>query len=77
MTGALSALTGGLAPQPVTGDQLKELTRDNVVSDGAQGFQALGITPTSLDAILPSYLWMFRPSGQYAELKESARKLKG
>ena len=77
VTGALSALTGGLAPQPVTGDQLKELTRDNVVSDGAQGFQALGITPTSLDAILPSYLWMFRPSGQYAELKESARNLKG
>ena len=77
VTGALSALTGGLAPQPVTGDQLKELTRDNVVSDEAQGFQALGITPTSLDAILPSYLWMFRPSGQYAELKESARNLKG
>jgi NADH dehydrogenase len=77
VTGAVSALTGGLAPQPVTGDQLKELTRDNVVSDGAQGFQALGITPTSLDAILPSYLWMFRPSGQYAELKESARNLKG
>ncbi|SMX24887.1 complex I NDUFA9 subunit family protein [Boseongicola aestuarii] len=77
VTGAVSALTGGLAPQPVTDDQLKELTRDNVVGGNAQGFEALGITPKSLDAILPSYLWMFRPSGQYAELKESARNLKG
>ena len=77
VTGAVSALTGGLAPQPVTSDQLKELSRDNVVGENAQGFEALGITPTSLDAVLPSYLWMFRSSGQYAELKESARNLKG
>lgn len=77
ITGALSALTGGLAPQPVTKDQLLDLSRDNVVGSDAQGLDALGITPTSLDAILPTYLWMFRPSGQYAELKESARNLKG
>ncbi|MEO9823573.1 MAG: complex I NDUFA9 subunit family protein [Paracoccaceae bacterium] len=77
VTGALSFLTGGLAPQPVTSDQLLELRRDNVVSDGAQGFAELGILPTSLEATLPSYLWQFRPSGQYAALKESARNLKG
>ena len=77
VTGAVSSLTGGLAPQPVTADQLKELTRDNVVSEGAQTLEDLGIRPTSMDAILPSYLWMFRPSGQYASLKESAKNLKG
>ena len=77
VTGAVSALTGGLAPQPVTADQLKELTRDNVVSEGAKTLEDLGIHPTSLDAVLPSYLWMFRPSGQYAALKESAKNLKG
>ena len=77
VTGALSFLTGGLAPQPVTSDQLLELRRDNVVSDGARGFEALGITPTALEAVLPSYLWQFRPSGQYEALKESARNLKG
>lgn len=77
ITGVASSLTGGLAPQPVTRDQLKELTRDNVVSEGAKGLDALGIAPSSMDAILPSYLWMFRPSGQYAALKESARNLKG
>ena len=77
VTGAVSALTGGIAPQPVTADQLKELTRDNVVSKGAKTLEDLGIHPTSLDAVLPSYLWMFRPSGQYAALKESAKNLKG
>jgi NADH dehydrogenase len=77
ITGVASSLTGGLAPQPVTRDQLKELTRDNVVSEGAKGLDTLGIAPSSMDAILPSYLWMFRPSGQYAALKESARNLKG
>ena len=61
----------------MTADQLKELTRDNVVSEGAKTLEDLGIHPTSLDAVLPSYLWMFRPSGQYAALKESAKNLKG
>ena len=73
----LSLLTGGLAPQPVTSDQLKDLRCDNVVGEGAQGFAELGIQPTSFEAVLPSYLWQFRPSGQYAALKESARNLKG
>lgn len=77
VTGVLSLLTGGLAPQPVTSDQLKDLRHDNVVGEGARGFAELGIQPTSFEAVLPSYLWQFRPSGQYAALKESARNLKG
>lgn len=77
VTGALSFVTGGLAPQPVTSDQLKELGRDNVVGEDALGFAELGIQPTSMEAVLPSYLWQFRPSGQYETLKESARNLKG
>ena len=77
VTGALSALTGGLAPQPVTTDQLKSLRSDNVVNNDAKGFAELGVQPTSLEAVLPSYLWQFRPSGQYEALKESARNLKG
>ncbi|NNE88737.1 MAG: complex I NDUFA9 subunit family protein [Silicimonas sp.] len=77
VTGALSFLTGGLAPQPVTSDQLLELRRDNIAGENAKGFAALGIKPTALEAVLPSYLWQFRPSGQYEALKESARNLKG
>jgi NADH dehydrogenase len=72
----LGTVTFGLAPQPVTADQLRNLANDNVVADDAKGFADLGITPASLEAILPSYLWRFRPSGQYAEIMESARNLR-
>lgn len=76
VTGAVSAITGGLAPQPVTVDQIRSLREDNVVGEGAKTFTDLGITPTAMEAVLPSYLWQFRPSGQYAAVKESARNLR-
>ena len=75
--GALKAITLGLAPAPVTVDQVKQLAHDNVVSPDAKSFADLGIRPTALEAVLPSYLWRFRPAGQYEALKESARNLKG
>ena len=75
--GALSFLTGGLAPSPVTVDQVRQLARDNIVSDGARTLADLGIRPTSLAAVLPSYLWMFRPDGQYSDLTRSAKNLRG
>ena len=75
--GAIRAITLGLAPAPVTVDQVRQLARDNVVGPDAKSFADLGIEPTALEAVLPSYLWQFRPSGQYAALKESARNLKG
>jgi NADH dehydrogenase len=74
----LQALTLGLFTNGVlTRDQLKNLARDNVVAPGAKGFADLGITPTALDAILPTYLWRFRPSGQFDAIRESARGLRG
>ena len=72
----LNFLTLGLSPAPITRDQVRNLRVDNVVSDGARGFDELGISPVSLEAILPEYLWRFRPSGQYDEIKESARNLR-
>jgi NADH dehydrogenase len=46
------------------------LKTDNVVSKKAEReertLKAIGITPTSLEAILPSYLWRFRKAGQFA-----------
>lgn len=76
VTGAISALTGGIAPQPITVDQVVSLRSDNVVSGDARTFSDLGIKPTAMEAVLPSYLWQFRPSGQYSALKESARNLR-
>ncbi len=72
----LSALTGGLIAAPVTRDQVRNLARDNVVGEGARGFADLGITPTSMEAVLPEYLWRFRPSGQYDAITESAKNLR-
>ena len=61
----------------LTRDQLKNLGRDNVVSDGAKGFADLGIKPSLMGPVLPDYLWKFRPSGQYDEMTASARNLRG
>lgn len=67
---------GLLANNTLTRDQVRNLKRDNVVASGAAGFDALGITPTAIDAVLPEYLWRYRPSGQYAAIKESAKNLR-
>ncbi|MCV2890698.1 complex I NDUFA9 subunit family protein [Ruegeria aquimaris] len=60
----------------LTRDQLKNLRRDNVVSEGAKGFADLGIVPETMEAVLPSYLWKFRPNGQYDDIQASARNLR-
>ncbi len=60
----------------LTRDQLKNLRRDNVVSEGTMGFSDLGIEPTTLESVLPEYLWKFRPSGQYDDIQNSAKNLK-
>ncbi|OWU85846.1 3-beta hydroxysteroid dehydrogenase [Oceanicola sp. 22II-s10i] len=73
----LSYVSLGLFSNSIlTRDQVKQLGSDNVVSEDAKGFADLGIEPMSLEAVLPDYLWPYRPSGQYAAIKDSARNLK-
>jgi uncharacterized protein YbjT (DUF2867 family) len=56
-----------MLPNPVlTMDQVKLLKTDNVVATTAAGLADLGITPTSVEAVIPSYLWRFRAKGEYA-----------
>ena len=73
---AAQFLSGGLVPAQITRDQVRNLRRDNVVGEGVKTFADLGIAPTSLEAVLPEYLWRFRPTGQYEEMTESARNLR-
>ena len=47
-----------------------------MVTAGAKGFADLGIVPTAMETVLPDYLWRYRPSGQFAAIKESAKNLK-
>ncbi|WP_456316251.1 complex I NDUFA9 subunit family protein [Teichococcus oryzae] len=52
-----------LPSPPLTRDQLAQLRRDNVVGEAAAGFAELGISPTAMEAVVPSYLARFRPGG--------------
>ncbi len=70
-------ITLGLVPAQITSDQVANLRKDNVVAEGAKTFADLGIEPTTLSSVLPSYLWRFRPSGQYSDITESAKDLRG
>ncbi len=69
-------LSLGLVPAQITADQVRSLKVDNVVSEGAKGFEELGIAPTAYELILPEYLWRFRPSGQFDAIKDSAKNLR-
>jgi uncharacterized protein YbjT (DUF2867 family) len=59
-----------LPKPPVTPDQVDLLKVDNVVSADAQHggrtHEALGIIPETMAAIVPSYLWRFRKTGQFS-----------
>lgn len=66
----LMALPMAILPRPLlTRDQVELLGIDNVVSDAAvaegRTIKAFGITPVSMDTILPSYMWQFRKHGQF------------
>ena len=74
--GVVRTLSLGLIKGPVTKDQVINLAVDNVVSEDARGFDALGMQPTAMEPVLPDYLWRFRPSGQYDAIKDSAKNLK-
>jgi len=64
----LQAVFLQLLPKPLlTVDQVKLLKKDNVVSATAPGLADLGITPTSVEAVIPSYLWRYRAKGEYAQ----------
>ena len=70
------AMTMGLFKNTIlTADQVQQLRSDNVVASRAKGFAKLGIEPVAMDAVLDSYLYSYRPYGQYAELTESGKNL--
>ena len=78
VTETLDMLTLGLLPDTLklTRDQIVLLGRDNVVSEEAvregRTLEGIGITPTALEAIVPSYLVRFRRTGQFDIQRDSA-----
>jgi NADH dehydrogenase len=58
-----------LPKPPITPDQVELLKHDTVVSETARHdgrtLEGLGIVPETIAAIVPTYLWRFRKTGQF------------
>ena len=66
----------GLLPKPLlTSDQVTLLKTDNIISAEAEAerrtLAAIGIQGRSTAAILPTYLWRYRPAGQFSQKTEA------
>lgn len=72
VAGMMGKAMGWLPGAPITSDQVEMLKSDNVVSEKAvrekRTLEGLGIKPTPMSAILPSYLVQYRPNGQFTKI---------
>jgi uncharacterized protein YbjT (DUF2867 family) len=59
-------------PPLLTVDQVTLLRFDNVAAAGLPGLADLGVTPTAVEAILPTYLFRYRKGGQFADAMAAA-----
>lgn len=64
----IGVLTGWLPGAPLTGDQVEMLKSDNVVGQGMPALRDLGVDPTAIQSVLPSYMDVYRRGGRFAEL---------
>jgi uncharacterized protein YbjT (DUF2867 family) len=75
LIGSVASMVPLITP-PLTADQVTLLKSDNIVSAKAQTegrtLQAFGIEPTSVEAVLPSYVVRYRPQGQYTRSGSTA-----
>jgi uncharacterized protein YbjT (DUF2867 family) len=71
MAGLMQLPTSLLGLKPLlTQDQVEMLKSDNVVSEeairDARTLAGLGIEPTAMGSVVPTYLWRFRKNGQFS-----------
>jgi len=70
---ALQIITFGMFKNVIiTRDQVTQLMVDNVVTTDFGSFEDFKIRPKSMDAVLETYLYRYRPYGQYTSIHESA-----
>jgi uncharacterized protein YbjT (DUF2867 family) len=70
LMGKAGDLAGLFIAPPITSDQVASLKTDNVPSGAYPGLAELGIAPTTLEAVLPTYLYRYRKGGQYADQED-------
>ncbi|WP_092496561.1 complex I NDUFA9 subunit family protein [Faunimonas pinastri] len=72
LAGTMAKLGGALGMGPLTPDQVRMLRHDNIVSAQAVAeeltLRGLGVEPTALEVILPTYLQRFRQAGQFTKI---------
>lgn len=66
-----AAILEYLPTPPLTRDQVELLRTDNVVAPGALTLADLGVTPTSMDLVVPGYLERYRDGGPFG-MREAA-----
>ena len=75
---AMGSVMKYLPGAPLTDDQVTLLKRDNVVSEAAiaegRTLEGLGIEPTPVEAILPTYMVQYRPEGQFSAKRRDQRE---
>jgi NADH dehydrogenase len=64
IAGLLARLTGWLPGAPLTNDQWLMMQRDNLAS--GSGFEAFGIRPTPLAAVVEGWMALYRRHGRFA-----------
>ena len=64
VAGSVIAMAGFLPGAPITRDQWRLLQTDNIVT-GTDGLAALGVPPTPLAAVAPSWLVRYRKAGRF------------
>ena len=69
--------SGGLVENSLlTRDQIQQLKSDNIVSGNTPTFHDLNIEPTTLESVLETYLYSYRPAGQYTAIHESSELIR-
>ena len=74
LIGKVGDLMAGLLPiaPPLSSDQVESLKADNVAAGGLPGLAEAGVVPTSVESVVPTYLYRYRKGGQYAEVPAGA-----
>jgi NADH dehydrogenase len=71
MSDGMASLLAKLPFAPLTSDQLTLLGRDNVVSPGAEGLAALGVTPTAIETVAPQWMVKFHKQGRFGAERQT------
>lgn len=74
LIGSLGDLQASILPlaPPLTTDQVEMLKSDNVADHALPGLAEAGVVPTTVEAVVPTYLYRYRKGGQYAETPAGA-----